>query len=212
MVALSRLKATFVAWKSNFWGLYWTFWPKFENMGSRLAKEWHVVTTPACEAHRATSKDAFATVQSKSKMGLRKMHERGPPQSACPVQAGNLVLKREENKFFREVTVVWAQAYGQGDSLVSLQQVQRWLCGYSPSIQSRSLLGVPCHCSFTQPNTCIRSLAATAADIIMDGLCQELPAYGTPCSCGRCFIQSWQRGSSVIWLPRKSSRVETERG
>ena len=46
------------------------------------------------------------------------------------------------------------------------------------SIQSRSLLGVPCHCSFTQPNTCIRSLAATAADITMDGLCQELPAYG----------------------------------
>ena len=94
-------------------------------MGSRLAKEWHVVTAPPCEAHRATSKDVRATVQSKSNVGLPKMHERGPPQSACPAHAGNLVLKREENKFFREVTVACAQAYGQGDSLVSLQQVQR---------------------------------------------------------------------------------------
>ena len=170
MVALSRIKATFEAWKSNFRGLSWTFWPKYENMLHRVATREGV----ACGNRAAAAvwgapshfQDVCATVQSKSNMGLRKMHERGPPQSACPAHAGNLVLKREESKFFREVTVpAWAQAYGQGDSLVSLQQVQRWPCGYSPSIQSRSLLGVPCHCSFTQPNTCIRSLAATAADI-----------------------------------------------
>ena len=60
-----------------------------------------MVTAPPCEAHRATSKDVRATVHSsKSNMGLRKMHKRGPPQSACPAHAGNLVLKREENKFF----------------------------------------------------------------------------------------------------------------
>ena len=65
-----------------------------------------MVTAPPCEAHRATSKDVRATVHSsKSNMGLRKMHEQGPPQSACPAHAGNLVLKREENKFLREVTV-----------------------------------------------------------------------------------------------------------
>ena len=37
---------------------------------------------------------------------------RGPPQLACPMHEGNLVLKRGEKKFFREVTVAWAKAYG----------------------------------------------------------------------------------------------------
>ena len=149
MVALPRLKATFEAWKSNFRGLSWTFWPKYENMGSWLAKEWHVVTAPPCEAHRATSKDVRAAVHSSiSNMGLRKMHEQGPPQSACPAHAGNLVLKREEKKFFGKWRLLGHRRMDcrQGDSLVSLQQVQRWPCGYSPSIQSRSLVGVPCHC------------------------------------------------------------------
>ena len=113
----------------------------------------------------------------------------------CTLDAGNLVLKRGENKFFREVTVAWAKAYGQarGYNYVS-DAIHRFLhnfnvdsCGYSASIRSRSPLDVPCHCSFTQPNTCIRSLAARAAGIplsdmrtsswIMDGVCQELPAY-----------------------------------
>ena len=132
---------------------------------------------------------------SKSNMGLRKMHEWSRTTSvsvSCSCRP-RIWSWSGKNKFFREVTVAWAEACGQGHSLVS-PQVQRWPCGYSPSIQSRSLLDVPCHCS--GPNTCIRSLAATAADIplsewghhIMDGLCQELPAYGIPCSCGRCFI------------------------
>ena len=62
MVALLRLKATFEA-------LSWTFWPKYENMGSRLAKEWHVEAAPPCEEHRATSKDVGlrATVRGASK-------------------------------------------------------------------------------------------------------------------------------------------------
>ena len=30
-------------------------------------------------------------------------------QRVLPRHAGNLVLKREENKFFREVTVAWAE-------------------------------------------------------------------------------------------------------
>ena len=129
------------------------------------------------------------------KIGLRKMHERGSPQSACPMHAGNLVLKRGENKFFWEVTVAWAKAYGQARGYVS-DAIHRFLhnfnvdsCGYSASIRSRSPLDVPYHCSFTQPNTCIRSLASRAAGIplsytcmrtsswIMDGQCQELPAY-----------------------------------
>ena len=124
----------------------------------------------------------------------------------------DLVLKREENKFFREVTVAWAQAYGQGDSLVSLQQVQCWPCGYSPSIQSRSLLGVPCHCSFTQPNTCIRSLAATAAGI---PLSHGWPVPGAASLWHTLLVRKVFHSKLTawkIWRPKKSSRVETERG
>ena len=111
---------------------------------------------------------------------------------SCACRQSGPEAKRKH--VFREVTVAWAQAYGQGDSLVSLQQVQRWPCGYFPSMQSRSLLAVPCHCSFTQPNTCIRSLASTInscwhspflmrTSSWMDGLCQELPAYGIYLAC-----------------------------
>ena len=42
-------------------------------------------------------------------------------ESVLRMQAANLVLKREENNSFREVTVAWAEAYGQGHSLVSPQ-------------------------------------------------------------------------------------------
>ena len=36
----------------------------------------------------------------------------------------------------------------------------------------------------------LRTFPFLNEDIIMDGLGQELPAYGIPCLCGRCFIQS----------------------
>ena len=162
------LKTTCEAWKSNFRGLSWTFWPKCKNMGSWFAKEWHL--EPRRRVRRTEPLPKMNALQyTPPKATSRDCGncEQGPPQSACPAHAGNLAgPEAEGNKFFREVTVAWAQAYGQGHSLVSLQQVQHWPCGRSPSIQSRSPLGVPCHCSaFTQPNICIHSLAATAADI-----------------------------------------------
>ena len=96
-----------------------------------------------------------------------------PPQSAyCPAHAGNLVLKLEENKFFRRVTVALAEAYGQGyvsdaihwllhkfnvDLVDTLRAFKAAACLMCPS----------CHCSFTQPIACIHSLAATAAEILL---------------------------------------------
>ena len=100
MVALSRLKATFEACP----GL---FSPK-HRLVSREGVAWR---------NRAAAWGALCHFQRcqrySMKIGLRKMHERGSPQSACPMHAGNLVLKRGENKVFREVTVAWAKAYGQ---------------------------------------------------------------------------------------------------
>ena len=34
----------------------------------------------------------------------------------------------------------------------------------------------------------LRTFSFLNENIIMDDLCQELPAYGIPCSCGMCFI------------------------
>ena len=47
----------------------------------------------------------------------------------------------------------------------------------------------------------LRTFPFLNEDIIMDGLYQELPTYGIPCSCGLVFLSkltAWK-----IWLPRK---------
>ena len=160
MVALSRLKATFEACP----GL---FSPKH-----RLASREGVARRNRAAAWGALTH--FQRCQRYSmKIVLLKMHERRSPQSACPMHAGNLVLKRGENKFFREVTVAWAKAYGQTRGYMwASDAIHRFLhnfnvdsCGYSASIRSCSPFNVPCHCSFTQPITCIRSLATRAVGI-----------------------------------------------
>ena len=137
------------------------------------------------------------------------MHGRGPPQSACPTHAGNLVLKPRRKQVFsgsdgglvmqRNMNICGVCAWCH--SLVS-PQVQRWPCGYCPSIQSRSPFDVPCHCSVTQPNTCIHSLASiyscghspflmrTSSWMVWAGSCQPTLLVW------RCFIQSWQNGRS----------------
>ena len=88
-----------------------------------------------------------------------------------------------ENKFFREVTVAWTEAYMDRvingtwcPSLVS-PQVQNGHCWHSLSIQSRSPLAVPYHCSFTQHNSYGHSLFLMRTSSWMARLCQELPAY-----------------------------------
>ena len=97
-------------------------------------------------------------------------------------------------------------------SLVS-PQVQRWPCGYRPSIQSRSPFDVPCHCSITQPNTCIHSLASiyscghspflmrTSSWMVWTGSCQPTLLVR---KVFHSKLTEWQ-----IWLRRKSNQVET---
>ena len=183
--------------------------------GSRLAKEWHVVTAPPCEARRATSKDVRATVQSKSNSGTAEnARARTTPVSvscACrqsgPEAGRKQVFSGSDGGLS---TGVWTGRF-TGFSTTS-STLTLWI--YSPSIQSRSLLGVPFHCSFTQPNTCIRSLAATAADIPL-GHHHGWPVKGAASLWQTLLVRkvfhskltAWE-----IWLPRKSSRVETERG
>ena len=200
--------------ESNFRGLSWTFSPKYEDIGSRITKGWHAETAPAGEVHQATSNDVLATVHSSTKatsdcgecMGEGRLSQRALRMQA--IWSWSL----GESKSFREVTMAWScrGIYIYMDicgvcawchSLVS-PQVQRWPCGYRPSIQSRSPFDVPCHCSITQPNTCIHSLASiyscghspflmrTSSWMVWTGAASLL------CSCGRCFIQSWQNGRS----------------
>ena len=57
----------------------------------------------------------------------------------------------------------------------------------------------------------LRTFPFLNEDIIMDGLCQELPAYRIPALLVRKVFHS-KLTAWKIWLPRKSSRVETERG
>ena len=80
---LSRLvKATFEACLGLF----------RQNMKTLGRLGWLAETPPPREAHRATSKDVPLTLVDKSNTGLRKMHERGAPQAACPTHEGILVL------------------------------------------------------------------------------------------------------------------------
>ena len=102
--------------------------------------------------------------------------------------------------------------------------VQRWhlVDTLRASVQSRSLLTVPCHCSFTQPNTCIHWFTdrntrgcghspfsmRTSSWMACARSCQPI-AYLT-LLVRKVFhskLTAWK-----IWLPRKSTRVETERG
>ena len=166
MVALSRLKATFEACLELF-RQNMKHWP-----GSRLAKKWHAETVPPrvkgtdSRGQRCTR---YCTLLDKSNIGLRKMHERGrSPQSACPTHEGNLVLKQGENKFFEKWRWLGQRQMDKlcewCHSLVSPHKFNVDLID-SPSIQSRSPLDVPCHCSFTQPNTFSRSLTEAAGGI-----------------------------------------------
>ena len=76
-------------------------------MGSRLAKEWHVETAPPCEEHRATDFQrctCYSTRKATWDCG-KCTSEDHLSQRVLRMQAANLVLKREENNFFQEVTV-----------------------------------------------------------------------------------------------------------
>ena len=205
MVALSRLKATFEACKNNFRGLSWTFCPKYENHGvatcdgvacGNRAAVW------GAPSHFQTS-DVHATVQSsKSNMGLRKnARARTHFSEACPAHAGNLVLKREETSFFGKLRWLEHRHMDRPGRFTGFSTTSSTLTLWILSEHSKpqpawcSLLLNPTPASVHWPQQ-LRTFPFLNEDIIMDGLCQELPAYGIACSCGRCFIQSWQHGRS----------------
>ena len=201
MRALSRLKATFEACLG-------VFRQNMETLGrdsrrSDMRKPRHRVRHTQCARYSALDQ---------SNIGLRKMHEWGPPQvegHACR-QSGSVAGRKQvfsgsDGGLGRGV---WTGLCAWCHSLAS-PQVQRWPCGYSPSIQSYSPLDVPCHCSFTQPNTCIRSLAASAAGIPLSlwGHHHGWPVPGAaspPCLSRRCFIQSWQHGRADLAAMQES--------
>ena len=209
MVALSRLKATFEACPGLF----------FAKTSARVSRR-SGMTKSRSRVRRTESLPKMSALQHEDRTAenarARITSVRVP--YACR-QSG---LEAGRKQVFSGSDGTWAKAYGQargymwvmpftGFSTTSTLHVDS--CGYSASIRSRSLLDVPCHCSFTQPNTCIRSLAARAAGIplsdmrtsswIMDGVCQELPAYRARAA--------WESVSvKTDRMARKSSRVETE--
>ena len=185
-------------------------------MGSRLAKEWHAETAPPCEAHRATSKDVRATVHfSKSNMGLRKMHERGPPQSVCPAHAvTNLVLKRKKQVFSGSdgglSRGVWT---GPFTGFSTSSTLTLWIL----SEHSKAAACLMCPVTALDPTPAsvhwpqeLRTFPFLNEDIIMDGLCHwEAASLRHTLLVRKVFhlkLTAWQ-----IWQQRKSSRVETER-
>ena len=196
----------FIEAKSNFWGLYWTFSPtEHENIGSRLAKGWHAEVALPREAHRATSKDVRANVSDTLRQKQHRTVENARLRSISLSQralthAGNPVLIGRKQVLLGELSdsgldrVIWTGLSAWCHSLVS-PQVQNWPCWYSPSIQSRSPLDVPCHCSFTQPNSCGHSPFLMETSSWMARLCQELPACFARAE-GVSFEAQWQHGRS----------------
>ena len=146
---------------------------------------------------------ALSTLLDKSNIGLRKMHERGPPQSACPNacrQSGP--ESKEKTSFF---------SGNDGGLGRDIRHAIHWfLHKFNVDLVDTLRLGAfkAAHrlCRATAPllnhlpNACILSLAAAAVgipspfrneDSIMDGLCQELPArLRIPCLCRRCSFKA----------------------
>ena len=88
-------------------------------------------------------------------------------------------------------------------------QVQRWPCRYSPSIQSRTPLdNVPYHCSFTQPNTCTCSTAASGHSLLFMRTSSWMAcAHARSCQPAQLVRKVFHsiEDSMTVWLPRKSS-------
>ena len=129
------------------------------------------------------------------------MHEQGPPQSACPAHAGNLVLKREENKFFSGSdgglsTGVWTGRF-TGFSTTSSTLTLWILSEHSKPQPAWCALPLLLYSTqhlhpFTGRNSCGHSPFLMRRSSWM-ACARSTPAYGIPCSCGKCFIQSSYR-------------------
>ena len=209
MEALSRLKATFEA----FIGL-------FRQLNMNLGRDGVACAETARprEAHRATSKDVRANGSDTPRQKQHRTAENARSRSTSLSQRPNAYRQSgpdgEKTIFFgkwwwRGQRHIWTGLYAWCPSLVSLQ-VQNGHCWHSLSIQSRSPLAVPCHCSFTQYNSCGHSSFLMRTSSWMARLCQELPAYFAHAE-GVSFEAQpgWQQGRSGC---QESRLVETEWG
>ena len=206
MVALSRLKATFEACP----GL---FSPK-HRLASREGVAWRnrAATWGALSHFQRCQRYVYSM-----KIGLRKIHERGywSPQSACPMHAGNLVLKRGENKLFRDRKWRWlGQRHMDRPGVICewchsqvFPQLQRWLlwilCEHSkpqPAWCAMPLLLYSTEHlhSFTGCKSCGHS-PFWYEDIIMDHGWSVPGTTSLPCLCSlrKCFSQNWPHGKKV---------------
>ena len=239
MVALSRLKATSEAWKTNFRGLSLTFWPKYENMGSRLAKEWHVVTAPPCEAHKgaliknlhqqpqkelsffvAVGANFFSTPPWRTELEpLPKMYalQYTPPKATW--DCGKCTSKDHLSQRVLRMLAIWSWS-GKKTSFFGkwrwpehrrMNRAIHWFLYNKFNVDLvdtlRAFKAAACLvCPATAP-----LLNATPASVHWPqqlrtfplmrtsswmACARSTPAYGIPCSCGKCLIQSWQHGRS----------------
>ena len=216
MVALLRLKATFEAWKSNFRGLSWTFWPKYENMGSRLGKEWHVETAPPCEEHRATSKDVRATVHEKQHGTAENARARTTSVSvscACRLRiwswSGKKRFSGSDGGLSRGVWTGPLTGFSTSSTLTL------WILSEHSKPQPAScalplLLYLTQHLHpFTGRNSCGHSLSRVGEHH------HGWPVPGAASLWHTLLLRNvfhLKLTARQIWLQRKSSRVETERG
>ena len=145
------------------------------------------VTAPPCEAHRATSKDVRATVHSsKSNMGLRKTDVRARTTSvsvscACRQSGPEAGRKKVFSGSYGGLsTGVWTGRF-TGFSTTS-STLTLWISEHSkpqPAWCALPLLLYSTqhlHLLIHWPQQ-LRTYPFLNEDIIIDGLCQELPAY-----------------------------------
>ena len=122
MVALSRLKATLEACLGLFRQNMKTLGRESRRGGMQKPRRRVRRTEPLASSIGCTR---YSTLVDKSNFGLRRMHGRGPPQSACPTHAGNLVLKPRRKQVFSEVTVAWS-CRGKWTYVVYVRDAIHW--------------------------------------------------------------------------------------
>ena len=133
-----------------------------------------------------------------SNMGLRKCtSEDHLSRRVLHMQAANLVLKREENNFFSGSDGGLSRGVWTGHSLVSPRdKFNVDLVDTLRAFKAAACLMCPATAPLLNPTPAsvhwpqqLRTFPFLNENIItVDGLCQELPAFGIPCSCGMCFI------------------------
>ena len=163
MAALSRLKATFEACKSNFRGLSSTFSPKYENIGSPGVACGNSAAAWGAPSHFQRCSLLVSSTKATPDCGKCTSEEHLRQRALC-MKAFWSSVKQGENKFF---FVKWrwlGQRHWYG--LGYMRNAIHWflhkfnidLVDTLRAFKAADCLtdDVPCHWSFTQPNTVTR--------------------------------------------------------